>query len=218
MARSDLIVNLPPEVWTRVTAAAPPEREPPVDWQPAGQPWSTRAPREAAQVAQLAVDGQPAEAWVTDDAISIAWRDGGAKFGFAERPAAAVAYAATMLRASMSVHALGVLGFAITSSECLRPLVWREFDENDWMAFGGAKCWTDARHCEPLIAELQVDGHCASAILDASGLHIHWNDGVESWVATFAEHLSRLSRVLARLSNAVTDEALDRFGFLIERC
>jgi hypothetical protein len=46
---------------------------------------------------------------------------------------------------------------------------WHEFDEVDWMGFGGAEPFPDGVG-EPLMADLKVDDLDTIAILDANGV------------------------------------------------
>ncbi len=60
-------------------------------------------------------------------------------------------------------------------------LQWRRFAREDWDAYGGAEAFPGGG--EPWIAELEVDGEYAVAILDATGLCVMAGEEQEVWIA-----------------------------------
>ena len=64
-------------------------------------------------------------------------------------------------------------------------LQWRRFAPGDWDAYGGAEAFPSGG--EPWLAELEVDGEYAVAILDATGLAVVAGDELDVWTAPRAE-------------------------------
>ena len=85
---------------------------------------------------------------------------------------------------------------------------WRRFDEMDCQAFAGAEPFENGD--EPWIAEIEIDGEAALAIVDAACMSIvitHEGDGEdECWAARDGNGILGLAARTSRLE-------LERLGF-----
>jgi hypothetical protein len=85
---------------------------------------------------------------------------------------------------------------------------WRRFAEADWYGFAGAERFENGD--EPWIAEVEVDGQPAVAIVDATGVSVFLPEGDgpedESWAASDGNAIVGLAERTSRVE-------LDRLGF-----
>jgi hypothetical protein len=93
------------------------------------------------------------------------------------------------------------------SAQPSKPLVWRQITPFEWLGYQGAERWPNG--AAPLIADLEVDGFAAQAILDPEGLSIFWDvDGVQQFAGA-SEHPAF---IVAQLQQAETLDQLRALG------